>query len=113
MECRINAEDPDKGFMPCAGKIEQWETPGGLGVRLDSHVVPGYMVPPNYDSMVGKLIVHAETRQQCLDRMARALREFKVGAIKTTIPLHARLVQDGAFRAGGVDIHYLERLLKG
>ncbi|MCC6428789.1 MAG: acetyl-CoA carboxylase biotin carboxylase subunit [Phycisphaerales bacterium] len=112
IECRINAEDPAHGFRPSAGKINTYETPGGPGVRLDSHVVPGYVVPPNYDSMIGKLIVHAETRDAALDRMSRALREFKVEPIKTTIPLHQRLVDDAAFRKGGVDIKYLERLLK-
>lgn len=112
MECRINAEDPDKGFRPSAGKIDTWQPPGGPGVRLDSHVVPGYVVPPNYDSMVGKLIVHADTREDCINRMARALREFNVGPIKTTIPLHRRLMENSAFRQGGIDIHFLERLLK-
>jgi acetyl-CoA carboxylase biotin carboxylase subunit len=112
IECRINAEDPDKGFRPSAGKIEQWQVPGGPGVRMDTHVVPGYVVPPNYDSMVAKLIVHADTREEALDRMARALREFSVGPIKTVIPLHQRLVENTDFRRGGVDIHYLERLLK-
>lgn len=112
IECRINAEDPDKNFRPSAGKIETWHVPGGPGVRLDTHVVPGYVVPPNYDSMVAKLIVHADTREQALDRMARALREFHVGPIKTIIPLHQRLVENTDFRRGGVDIHYLERLLK-
>ncbi len=112
IECRINAEDPDKGFRPSAGRIDLWQTPGGPGVRLDTHVVPGYVVPPNYDSMVAKLIVHADTREEALDRMARALREFNVGPIKTVIPLHQRLVENSDFRRGGVDIHYLERLLK-
>lgn len=112
MECRINAEDPDKGFMPCPGRIDLWEPPGGPGVRMDSHVVPGYVVPPNYDSMVGKLIVHADDREQCIERMARALREFRVGPIKTTIPLHSRLMESSDFRRGGIDIHFLERLLK-
>jgi acetyl-CoA carboxylase biotin carboxylase subunit len=112
IECRINAEDPEKGFRPSAGKIDTWHVPGGLGVRIDSHVVPGYVVPPNYDSMVGKLIVHAESREAALDRMARALREFAVGPIKTTIPLHMELVANPDFRTGGVDIHYLERWLK-
>ncbi|MDX9910403.1 MAG: acetyl-CoA carboxylase biotin carboxylase subunit [Phycisphaerales bacterium] len=112
MECRINAEDPDRGFMPCPGRIETYHVPGGPGVRLDSHVVPGYVVPPNYDSMIGKLIVHAETRDACMDRMARALREFSIGPIKTTIPLHQRLMENAGFRTGGIDIHYLERLLK-
>ncbi len=112
IECRINAEDPDRNFMPSPGKIEQWEIPGGPGVRMDTHVVPGYRVPPNYDSMVGKLIVHADTREAAITRMARALREFQVGPIKTVIPLHQRLMQDAAFREGTMDIHYLERLLK-
>jgi acetyl-CoA carboxylase biotin carboxylase subunit len=112
IECRICAEDADKGFRPSAGKIDTWQTPGGPGVRLDTHVVPGYVVPPNYDSMIGKLIVHADTREQALNRMHRALREFKVDPIKTTIPLHERLVMDPNFRKGGIDIHYLERLLK-
>jgi acetyl-CoA carboxylase, biotin carboxylase subunit len=112
MECRINAEDPEHNFRPSAGKIDTWHAPGGLGVRMDTHVVPGYVVPPNYDSMVAKLIVHADTREQCMTRTLRALREFKVGPIKTTIPLQAELMQDEGFKKGGVDIHYLERLLK-
>ncbi|MGD9791824.1 MAG: acetyl-CoA carboxylase biotin carboxylase subunit [Phycisphaerales bacterium] len=112
MECRINAEDPEHNFRPSAGKITTFEPPGGLGVRLDSHVVTGYAVPPNYDSMIGKLICWADDREQCMDRMGRALREFRVEGIKTTIPLHQRLMEDRAFRQGGVDIHYLERLLK-
>ncbi len=111
MECRINAEDPDQGFRPSAGKIDTWQAPGGLGVRMDTHVSSGYTVPPNYDSMIAKLICHAETREACIQRTLRALREFKVGPIKTTIPLQARLMQDENFRKGGVDIHYLERLL--
>ncbi|MFI4897286.1 MAG: acetyl-CoA carboxylase biotin carboxylase subunit [Phycisphaerales bacterium JB059] len=113
VECRINAEDPERDFMPSAGKIETWELPGGPGVRMDTHVTPGYYVPPNYDSMIGKLIVHAETREAALTRASRALSEFNVGPIKTTIPLHKRLMRNAAFVKGGVDIHYLERLLKG
>jgi acetyl-CoA carboxylase biotin carboxylase subunit len=112
MECRINAEDPDNGFRPSPGRINTLEVPGGPGVRLDTHVVPGYVVPPNYDSMIGKLLVHADDRAQCIDRMARALAEFRIEPIKTTIPLHQRLMQNSDFRRGGVDIHYLERLLK-
>ena len=112
MECRINAEDWSRGFMPSAGRIDQWELPGGPGVRVDSHVVPGYSVPPTYDSMIGKLIVHGEDREACMTRMARALREFRVGPIKTTIGLHLRLMEHSDFRNGGVDIHFLERLLK-
>ncbi|MFN7559067.1 MAG: acetyl-CoA carboxylase biotin carboxylase subunit [bacterium] len=113
IECRINAEDPARGFMPQPGKVESWGVPGGPGVRLDTHVQPGYVVPKFYDSMVAKLIVHADDREQCMNRTARALREFVVGPIKTTIPLHQRLMENADFRRGGVDIHYLERLLKG
>ncbi|MDX2016086.1 MAG: acetyl-CoA carboxylase biotin carboxylase subunit [Planctomycetota bacterium] len=112
MECRINAEDPDQGFRPSPGRIETLQVPGGIGVRLDTHVVPGYMVPPNYDSMIGKLLTHAPTRAECMKRMARALDEFKVGPIKTVIPLQRRLMDDENFKKGGIDIHYLERLLK-
>jgi len=113
IECRINAEDPERDFMPSAGVIERFRAPGGLGVRIDSHVLAGYRVPPNYDSMIGKLICWADTREQALERTSRALHEFEVGPIKTTIPLHQRLMQNTDFRRGGVDIHYLERLLKG
>ena len=112
IELRICAEDPAHNFRPSAGKIEQWAVPGGPGVRMDTHVVPGYVVPPNYDSMVGKLIVHADTRIEAIDRCLRALREFQVGPIKTNIPLHQQLLQIEDFRKGGVDIHYLERWLK-
>ncbi len=112
IECRINAEDPAKNFMPQPGPINTWHPPGGPGVRMDTHVVTNYVVPKYYDSMIAKLITHADDRTQCLDRTARALREFKVEPIKTTIPLHLRLMENADFRAGGVDIHWLERLLK-
>ncbi len=112
IECRINAEDPDRNFMPSPGLVEQFNPPGGPGVRMDTHVVSGYRVPPNYDSMIGKLIVHADDRTQCIDRAYRALEEFHVSPIKTTIGLHRQLMRNEAFREGGVDIHYLERLLK-
>ncbi len=112
MECRINAENPDKNFMPSAGTIETLHLPGGPGVRMDTHVVPGYRVPPNYDSMIGKLIVHAEDREACITRMKRALGELTVEPINTTTPLHLRLMENADFARGGVDIHYLERLLK-
>jgi acetyl-CoA carboxylase biotin carboxylase subunit len=112
IECRINAEDPEHNFRPSAGRIDTWQVPGGPGVRVDTHVSQGYVVPPNYDSMIAKLIVHADTREQALDRAYRALREFKVGPTKTVIPLHMRLVRNADFRRGGVDIHYLERMLK-
>lgn len=112
IECRINAEDPERNFAPSAGLITRWEPPGGPGVRLDTHVVQGYRVPTNYDSMICKLLVHADDRKQAIRRMERALREFAVEPIKTTIPLHRDLMNDAAFNQGGVDIHYLERLLK-
>ncbi|MFI4870664.1 MAG: acetyl-CoA carboxylase biotin carboxylase subunit [Phycisphaerales bacterium JB061] len=112
IECRINAENPDKNFMPSAGVIETLHMPGGPGVRMDTHVVPGYRVPPNYDSMIGKLIVHADDRKQAINRMKRALGELTIGPINTTIPLHQRLMENADFAAGGIDIHYLERLLK-
>jgi len=112
IECRINAEDPARNFMPQPGKVDLWQPPGGPGVRMDTHVVTGYTVPKFYDSMVAKLIVHDDTREQCMTRTARALREFNVGPIKTTIPLHSRLMENTDFKKGGVDIHFLERLLK-
>lgn len=112
IECRINAEDPARNFMPSAGLIETWRAPGGLGVRVDSHAGAGYRVPPNYDSMIGKLICWGADREQAIARTARALHEFEIGPIKTTVPLHAKLMQNSDFRSGGVDIHYLERLLK-
>ena len=111
IECRINAEDPARDFMPSAGVIETWRAPGGLGVRLDSHACAGYRVPPNYDSMIGKLICWAETRDEAIARTARALREFEVGPIKTTIPLHMEMMEHSDFRRGGIDIHFLERTL--
>jgi len=113
IECRINAEDWERGFMPQPGRIDTWQLPGGPGVRMDTHVVPGYVVPPNYDSMIAKLIVHGDTRAECIARVRRALDEFEVGPIKTIIPLHRRLMDDTSFTKGGIDIHYLERLLKG
>ncbi|MEM0983763.1 MAG: acetyl-CoA carboxylase biotin carboxylase subunit [Planctomycetota bacterium] len=113
IECRINAEDPSRNFMPSAGKIEEWRVPGGPGVRMDTHVVPGYYVPPNYDSMVGKLIVHAPDRRQAITRTARALREFTVAPIKTTIPLQLEIMETPQFIEADMDIHFLERMLAG
>ena len=111
IECRINAEDWEKGFIPSAGMIDKLELPGGPGVRVDSHICQGYRVPTNYDSMIAKLIVHADDREQAIRRMDRALREFRVEPIKTTISLHRELMNNSAFVKGGVDIHFLERLL--
>jgi acetyl-CoA carboxylase biotin carboxylase subunit len=113
IECRICAEDYTKNFMPSAGLIETYRAPGGLGVRMDSHVCAGYRVPPNYDSMIGKLIVWGADRDAAIKRASRALHEFEVGPIKTTIPLHAELMKNADFKKGGVDIHYLERWLEG
>ncbi len=110
IECRINAEDPDN-FMPSPGTIEHYHAPGGPGVRVDTHVYQGYKVPPHYDSMIGKLIAHAETRELALARLNTALTEIVIDGIKTNIPLHQKLVKDTAFMNGGTDIHYLENKL--
>ncbi|AKJ27749.1 acetyl-CoA carboxylase biotin carboxylase subunit [Caldimonas brevitalea] len=107
IECRINAEDPYK-FTPSPGRITMWHAPGGPGVRVDSHVYTNYFVPPNYDSMIGKIIVHGDTREQALARMSIALSETLVEGILTNIPLHRELVVDAKFVEGGTSIHYLE-----
>ena len=109
-ECRINAEDP-KTFMPCPGLVKGFHAPGGLGVRVDSHLYNGYTVPPNYDSMIAKIITFGDTREIALDRMRQALDETIVDGIKTNIPLQQMLVRDAEFRKGGVNIHYLEKKL--
>src|SRR5207245_8600742 len=103
IECRINAEDPSKEFRPSAGTITKWEPPGGPGVRLDSHVVAGYKVPPNYDSMVAKLLVYQPSRTEALAAMRRALAEFRVEGIQTTIPIHREIFNHPAFVSGHVD----------
>ena len=110
IECRINAEDPDN-FRPSPGKVERFHLPGGLGVRVDSHVYGGYTVPPHYDSMIGKLIVHAEDRPSAIKRMQGALEEMVIEGIKTNIPLQRRILKDEAFIEGGANIHYLEKKL--
>jgi acetyl-CoA carboxylase biotin carboxylase subunit len=109
-ECRINAEDPGN-FMPSPGTITQYHPPGGLGVRVDSHIYNGYKVPPYYDSMIGKLIVHANRRDSAIARMRGALSEMYIDGIKTNIPLHRDIFADANFQAGGCDIHYLEKKL--
>jgi len=109
-ECRINAEDP-KTFMPCPGLVKGFHAPGGLGVRVDSHLYNGYSVPPNYDSMIAKIITFGDTREIALARMRNALDETIVDGIRTNIPLQQMLVRDEAFRKGGVNIHYLEKKL--
>lgn len=108
IECRINAEDPTS-FVPSPGRITSWHPPGGPGIRVDSHVYSGYFVPPNYDSMVGKLLAYGTTREQAIARMRIALSEMIVEGIKTNIALHRELMDDAAFMKGGFSIHYLEQ----
>ncbi len=111
IECRVNAEDP-YNFMPSPGRISLWHPPGGPGVRVDSHAYTNYYVPPNYDSMIGKIIVHAPTREQALLRMRTALDETVIEGIKTNVPLHRQLMADAKFMQGGTNIHYLEEWMK-
>ena len=111
LECRINAEDP-KTFSPSPGHVERFHPPGGLGVRVDSHLYSGYSIPPYYDSLVGKLITFGENRDICLTRMHNALDELVVIGIKTNGSLHQRLVRDEGFRSGDITIHYLEQLIR-
>ena len=110
IECRINAEDPFK-FTPSPGRIQSWHAPGGPGIRVDSHAYAGYYVPPNYDSMVGKVIAYGATRDQAIRRMQIALSEMVVEGIQTNIPLHRELMEDARFTEGGTNIHYLEQKL--
>ena len=112
IEARVTAEDPET-FIPTPGRVDVFHAPGGLGVRVDSALYAGYVVPPHYDSMVAKLIVHGPDRPTAIARMRRALQEFAVAGIKTTIPLHQRIVADPAFIAGDYDIHWLERFVAG
>jgi acetyl-CoA carboxylase biotin carboxylase subunit len=108
MECRINAEDPANGFRPSPGKITQLHFPGGHGIRIDSHVYAGYTIPPNYDSMIAKVIVTGQSRAEVMTRMKRALQEFVIEGIKTTIPFHIRLMDDAGFQSGMFTTKYLE-----
>jgi acetyl-CoA carboxylase biotin carboxylase subunit len=111
IECRINAEDPDS-FMPSPGKITSYHPAGGLGIRIESHIYDGYSVPPHYDSMIGKLIVYGETRENALKKMQGALSETLIGGIKTNIPLQQKIINDEGFKKGEVSIHYLEKMLE-
>ena len=113
IECRINAEDPANNFQPSAGTVTRWQPPGGPGVRLDSHVVAGYRVPPNYDSLVAKLLVHQPSRPEALAVMRRALGEFIVEGIKTTVPIHQKIFSTAAFVDGQVDTTFIERVFFG
>ncbi|MBP5857349.1 acetyl-CoA carboxylase biotin carboxylase subunit [Marivibrio halodurans] len=108
IECRITAEDPDS-FLPTPGRITDYHAPGGLGVRVDSQLYSGYAVPPFYDSLVSKLVVHGQNRNECLMRLRRSLSEYVIGGIKTTIPLHQRIIAEKRFIDGDYDIHWLEK----
>jgi acetyl-CoA carboxylase biotin carboxylase subunit len=111
IECRINAEDPDNNFQPSPGIIDLYYAPGGRGVRIDSHVYSKYTVPPYYDSMIAKLICVGSTRYSTVRRMARALSEYLITGIKTTIPFHVKIMQDAAFLRGEFDTGFVERLV--
>ncbi|MEX1148352.1 MAG: acetyl-CoA carboxylase biotin carboxylase subunit [Sphingomonadales bacterium] len=111
IECRINAENPET-FAPSPGKVTDYHTPGGLDVRVDSALYAGYRIPPYYDSLISKLIVHGKTRNECLMRLRRALEEYVIEGVETTIPLHEKLIEDQDFVNGNYDIHFLEAFLK-
>ncbi len=110
IECRINAEDPEHGFRPSPGRIESLHFPGGPGIRVDSHVYAQYVIPPFYDSLIAKVIAHGRTRDEAIRRMQRALEEFVIEGVKTTIPLHERILGSKAFQAGDLDTSFLARL---
>jgi len=110
IECRINAEHPET-FIPSPGTINNFHAPGGIGVRVDSHIYNGYRVPPNYDSMIGKIITHGDTREIAIARMRGALSELVIDGINTNIALHLDILNDSAFQAGGANIHFLEKKL--
>ncbi|HEV3408950.1 MAG TPA: ATP-grasp domain-containing protein, partial [Chthoniobacterales bacterium] len=111
IQCRINAEDPERNFQPSAGRISFYYAPGGRGVRIDSHAYTGYIVPPYYDSMIAKLITVGATRANCIDRMRRALDEYYIAGIKTTVPFHSAIMRNADFRNGNYDTGFVERLM--
>lgn len=111
IECRINAEDPDNNFMPCPGKIETLVLPGGPNVRVDTHIYAGYEIPPYYDSLIAKLIVHGNNRYEAIKTMRRALSEFYVAPIKTTIPFHLKLMDNALFKKGDISTHFVQDIL--
>ncbi len=113
IECRINAEDPAHNFRPCPGRIERMIVPGGFGVRFDSHASSGYVVPPHYDSLIGKLIVHQPTRREAIETMQRALRELRVEGVETTVPIHLKILSHSAFHDSQIDTTFVERTLLG
>jgi acetyl-CoA carboxylase biotin carboxylase subunit len=112
VECRINAEDPERDFLPIAGEVEFFLPPGGPGVRIDSHLYSGYILPTAYDSLLAKVVTWAESREEALDRMHRALHECIITGIKTTIPFHLALLDDPLFRAGAISTGYVTELLQ-
>ena len=113
IECRINAEDPFDDFRPSPGRIEMYYAPGGRGVRVDSHAYAGYMIPPHYDSMIGKLITFGKDRREAMDKMSRALGEYMITGVKTTIPFEMAILQDPNFRRGVYSTNFIEQLLGG
>jgi acetyl-CoA carboxylase biotin carboxylase subunit len=108
IECRINAEDPDNNFMPSPGKIETWIVPGGPHIRVDSHCYSGYSIPPYYDSMIAKFIAYGKNRHEAIAIMLRALKETQIGPIKTTVPLHEKILNRPRFRQGAVSTHFID-----
>ena len=108
IQCRINAEDPYNDFRPSPGKITDYHCPGGHGIRIDSHVYSGYLIPPNYDSMISKLIVVAQTREEAILKMKRALSEYIIEGVKTTIPFHQALMSSEDFNAGNFTTKFME-----
>ena len=108
IECRINAEDPYKDFRPCPGLITNFHAPGGHGIRIDTHVYSNYMIPPFYDSMIAKVITVAQTREEAISKMKRALDEFVIEGIKTTIPFHQKLMQNKAFKEGKYTTKFMD-----
>ncbi|MFP5470008.1 MAG: acetyl-CoA carboxylase biotin carboxylase subunit, partial [Bacteroidia bacterium] len=108
IQCRINAEDPYKNFAPCPGKIQHYHSPGGHGIRIDTHAYAGYVIPSNYDSMIGKLITVAQTREEAITKMQRALDEYIIEGVKTTIPFHQKLMQNEQFRKGDFTTKFME-----
>lgn len=108
IQCRINAEDPRNDFRPSPGKITEYHQPGGHGVRIDTHVYAGYVIPPFYDSMISKLITVAQTREEAIRKMERALEEYYIEGVKTTIPFHQQLMKNEQFRAGNFTTSFME-----
>ncbi|HIE35758.1 MAG TPA: acetyl-CoA carboxylase biotin carboxylase subunit, partial [Candidatus Omnitrophica bacterium] len=112
IECRINAEDPDNGFLPSPGSIEFCYFPGGKDVRVDTHIYSGYSIPPYYDSLIAKLITKGENREEALEKMERALDEFLIEPIKTTIPFCKKVIRDPDFKRGNYHTRFLDKFLK-